>query len=88
MLKYGSQSTDIIRQMGSSLRVTTVNAKGSWCREMIEGREVSQVELTPRPDVAGATQISPFALSDVLFYLLFVLNIALEIVCKELSATT
>lgn len=42
MLKYGSQSTDVIRQTGSTLRIASVNAKGSWCREMVEGREVSQ----------------------------------------------
>ena len=43
MLKYGSQSTDIIRQTGNSLRITSVNAKGSWAREMVEGREIGQV---------------------------------------------
>lgn len=43
MLKYGSQSTDIIRQTGSAVRITSVNAKGSWTREMIENKETTQV---------------------------------------------
>lgn len=43
MLKYGSQSTDIIKHFGNSLRITSVNAKGSWTREIVEGREVNQV---------------------------------------------
>ncbi|KAK9838477.1 hypothetical protein WJX81_001623 [Elliptochloris bilobata] len=38
-IKYGSQSTDIVRQKGSSLSVTTVNAKCSWTRTLQEGRE-------------------------------------------------
>ena len=43
MVKYASQSTDIIKQSGNAMRITTVNAKGSWTRDLIDGRDVSQV---------------------------------------------
>ncbi|KAK9801401.1 hypothetical protein WJX73_006338 [Symbiochloris irregularis] len=55
MLKYGSQSTDIIKHSGNSLRITTVNAKASWTRDVAEGREVSQRNaLGEAVKVAGA----------------------------------
>ena len=38
-IKYGSQSTDIVRQKGATLSVTSVNAKGSWTRALQEGRD-------------------------------------------------
>ena len=42
-VKYGSKATDIIKHKGSELRITTVNAKGSWSRVLSVGRETVQV---------------------------------------------
>ena len=46
MVKYGSQSADVIRHAGGSLRVTTVNAKASWTRDSVDGRTLTQVRGT------------------------------------------
>ncbi len=43
MIKYGSKATDIVLQKEGFIRITTVNAKASWRRDFIEGKEVTQV---------------------------------------------
>ena len=43
LTKYGSKSTDIVRQKGPSMTVTTVNAKGSWTRTLATDRALQQV---------------------------------------------
>jgi hypothetical protein len=47
LIKYGSKSTDIIKQKGSSMTVTTVNAKGSWTRTLATDRTLQQVHVLP-----------------------------------------
>ncbi|KAK9819583.1 hypothetical protein WJX72_000010 [[Myrmecia] bisecta] len=42
--KYGSKSTDIVKQKGAVLKITTVNAKASWTRVLHEGKTVSQAD--------------------------------------------
>lgn len=48
--KYGSQSVDVIRQQGSTIRITTVNAKTSWSRTLHEGREAHLVSFCERQE--------------------------------------
>ena len=48
-IKYGSLSTDIVRQKGGTLSVTSVNAKGSWTRAFQEGRDTVVVRALPAP---------------------------------------
>lgn len=44
MVKYVSNSVDIVNHNGSSMRITTVNAKTSWTRTLTEGKEITQVQ--------------------------------------------
>ena len=46
-MKYASKSVDLISHQGSTMRITSVNAKTSWTRTLQEGREISQVTLVP-----------------------------------------
>jgi len=48
-IKYGSQSTDVVRQKGRELTVTTVNAKCSWTRTLQDGRETTVVRAAAGP---------------------------------------
>lgn len=41
-VKFGGRSTDIISQKGGKIKITTVNAKGSYSRKMMVGKGVSQ----------------------------------------------
>ena len=43
MIKYGSISTDIIKIKGSTMKIVTVNAKGSWTRVLDTEKPVHQV---------------------------------------------
>ena len=43
VMKYCSKSTDIVKQKGASMTVTTVNAKGSWTRTLATDRTLQQV---------------------------------------------
>lgn len=43
MIKYGSKSTDIIKTKGSTMKIVTVNAKGSWTRVLDTDKPVHQV---------------------------------------------
>ena len=43
MIKYGSKSTDIIKTKGATMKIVTVNAKGSWTRLLDTDRPVHQV---------------------------------------------
>ena len=43
LIKYGSKSTDIVKQKGASMTVTTVNAKGSWTRTLATDKTLQQV---------------------------------------------
>jgi predicted secreted protein len=43
MIKYGGKSTDIVKQKGTTITVTTVNAKGSWTRKLATDKVVHQV---------------------------------------------
>ena len=43
MIKYGSKSTDIIKTKGATMKIVTVNAKGSWARLLDTDRPVHQV---------------------------------------------
>ena len=43
MIKYNSKSTDIIRTKGATMKIVTVNAKGSWTRLLDTERPVHQV---------------------------------------------
>ena len=49
LTKYGSKSTDIVRQKGSSMTVTTVNAKGSWTRTLATDKTLQQVPSLQLP---------------------------------------
>jgi hypothetical protein len=40
--KFGGSSIDVIAHTGSTMRVTSLNAKGSWTRTYDVDREVSQ----------------------------------------------
>lgn len=42
-MKYGGKSTDVVRQKGSIITVTTVNAKGSWTRTLDTEKTLQQV---------------------------------------------
>ncbi|CAK0783750.1 hypothetical protein CVIRNUC_006949 [Coccomyxa viridis] len=42
MIKYGSKSTDIIKTKGATMKIVTVNAKGSWTRLLDTDRPVHQ----------------------------------------------
>ncbi|BDA41262.1 hypothetical protein COCOBI_02-0420 [Coccomyxa sp. Obi] len=42
LMKYGGKSTDIVRQKGSIMTVTTVNAKGSWTRTLDTEKTLQQ----------------------------------------------
>jgi hypothetical protein len=41
-LKFGGSAVDVVAQSGSVLKVTSLNAKGSWHREYDTEREVTQ----------------------------------------------
>lgn len=43
MIKYVSKSTDIINTKGNTIRIATVNAKGSWTRTLDTEKPVHQV---------------------------------------------
>ena len=43
IIKYGSKSTDIIKMKGATIKIVTVNAKGSWTRLLDTDRPVHQV---------------------------------------------
>lgn len=47
MVKYGSKATDVVQHKDSLIRITTVNAKASWTRDYLEGKDVYQVRLLP-----------------------------------------
>ena len=57
LVKYGSQSMDVIRHCGPEMRVTTVNAKCSWHRTLVEGKEVSQARLVLALTVFGSVHL-------------------------------
>lgn len=40
--KYGSQSVDVIKHQGITMKISSVNAKTSWTRTLQEGREIHQ----------------------------------------------
>lgn len=43
LIKYGSKSTDIVKQKGSTMTVISVNAKGSWARVLDTDKLIHQV---------------------------------------------
>jgi len=47
MVKYVSKSTDIISTKGKTIRIATVNAKGSWTRTLDTEKPVHQVLQHP-----------------------------------------
>ncbi len=54
MIKYGSKSTDIIKTKGSTMKIVTVNAKGSWTRVLdTEKAEHQVLDMTSCPKDHG-----------------------------------
>ncbi len=41
--KFGMHATDIVQQMGQTLTITTLNAKGVWSRKYAEGKSLTQL---------------------------------------------
>ncbi len=45
-LRFGGSAVDVIAHRGASMRVTSLNAKGSWTRVYDTEREVAQCDAT------------------------------------------